>query len=30
MELAMDMNQTDDYNDGDPWGDELENQREYD
>jgi hypothetical protein len=30
MELVMDMNQTDDYNDGDPWGDELENQREYD
>ena len=30
LELALDMNNTDDYNDGDPWCDELENIGEYD
>jgi hypothetical protein len=29
-DLAMDMNQTDDYDDGDPWGDEVENREDYD
>lgn len=29
-DIAMDMNPTDDYNDGDPWGDEMENYGEYD
>jgi hypothetical protein len=29
-DVAMDMNITDDYEDGDPWGDELENRDEYD
>jgi hypothetical protein len=28
-DLAMDMNSTDDYDDGDPWGDENENFGEY-
>lgn len=27
---AMDINQTDDYNDGDPYGEELENRDDYD
>jgi len=26
---AVNMNNTDDYNDGDPWGDELENKDDY-
>jgi hypothetical protein len=30
LDIAMDMNSTDDYNDGDPWGDETENYGEYD
>jgi hypothetical protein len=30
MDIQMDMNQTDDYDDGDPWGDEAENFGEYD
>jgi hypothetical protein len=30
MDLAMDMNPSDDYDDGDPWGDENENYGEYD
>ena len=30
MDNAMDMNTTDDYDDGDPWGDEIENRDEYD
>lgn len=30
IDLAMDMNPTDDYDDGDPWGDEVENFGEYD
>jgi hypothetical protein len=30
MDIAMDMNTTDDYDDGDPWGDEEENFNEYD
>ena len=30
MDNAMDMNPTDDYDDGDPWGDEMENRDEYD
>lgn len=30
MDIAMDMNPTDDYDDGDPWGDEGENFGEYD
>lgn len=29
MDNAMNMNQTDDYNDGDPWGDEVENNDDY-
>jgi hypothetical protein len=29
-DLAMDMNPTDDYDDGDPWGEEAENYDEYD
>ena len=29
-DIAMDINQTDDYDDGDPWGDETENRDEYD
>jgi hypothetical protein len=28
-DIAMDMNQTDDYDDGDPWGEELENNEDY-
>jgi hypothetical protein len=30
LDIAMDINSTDDYNDGDPWGDETENYGEYD
>jgi hypothetical protein len=30
MDNAMDMNPTDDFDDGDPWGDEVENRDEYD
>lgn len=30
VDIAMDMNPTDDYDDGDPWGDEVENFGEYD
>ena len=30
MDNAMDMNPTDDYDDGDPWGDEVDNRDEYD
>lgn len=30
MDLAMDTNPTDDYNDGDPWGEELNNREDYD
>ena len=30
VDIAMDMNPTDDYDDGDPWGDEMENRDEYD
>jgi hypothetical protein len=29
-DIAMDMNQTDDYDDGDPWGEEAENNGDYD
>ena len=29
-DIAMDMNRTDDYDDGDPWGEELENDYDYD
>jgi len=29
-DLAMDANETEDYNDGDPWGDEYENREDYD
>jgi hypothetical protein len=29
MDIATDMNQTDDYNDGDPWGDEVDNADDY-
>jgi hypothetical protein len=28
-DLAMDMNSTDDYDDGDPWGDEIDNVGDY-
>ena len=28
-DIAMDMNQTDDYDDGDPWGEETENNEDY-
>ena len=28
-DLAMDINSTDDYDDGDPWGDENENAGDY-
>lgn len=30
MDNVMDMNPTDDFDDGDPWGDEVENRDEYD
>ena len=30
MDLAMDMNLSDDYDDGDPWGEETENYGDYD
>ena len=30
IDIAMDMNPTDDFDDGDPWGDEGENFGEYD
>jgi len=30
LDMAINMNYTDDYNDGDPWGEELENDNEYD
>ena len=30
VDLQMDMNPTEDYDDGDPWGDEEENYGEYD
>jgi hypothetical protein len=30
MDLAMDMNPSDDYDDGDPWGEETENYGDYD
>jgi hypothetical protein len=30
LDIAMDMNPIDDYNDGDPWGDETDNFGEYD
>lgn len=30
MDIAMDANPTDDYDDGDPWGDEGENYDQYD
>lgn len=30
VDIAMDMNTTDDYDDGDPWGEEGENYTEYD
>jgi tRNA-binding EMAP/Myf-like protein len=30
MDLALDRNITDDYDDGDPWGEELDNEYEYD
>jgi hypothetical protein len=29
-DVAMDMNPTDDYDDGDPWGDELNDREDYD
>ena len=29
-DIAMDMNPTDDYDDGDPWGEEVDNFGEYD
>jgi hypothetical protein len=29
QDIAMDMNQTDDYDDGDPWGEEAENNEDY-
>ena len=28
-DIAMDMNQTDDYDDSDPWGEETENNEDY-
>jgi len=30
MDLAMDMNPTDDFDDGDPWGEELADREDYD
>lgn len=30
LDLANDANETEDYNDGDPWGDEYENREDYD
>jgi hypothetical protein len=30
VDIAMDMNPTDDYDDGDPWGDEINNMEDYD
>jgi len=30
VDIAMDMNPTDDYDDGDPWGEEVENSGDYD
>jgi hypothetical protein len=30
IDIAMDMNPTDDYDDGDPWGDEVDNREDYD
>ena len=30
LDVALDMNMTDDYNDGDPWGEEEENNGDYD
>jgi hypothetical protein len=30
IDIAMDMNPTDDYDDGDPWGEELNNREDYD
>jgi hypothetical protein len=30
IDVALDMNMTDDYNDGDPWGEEEENNGDYD
>uniref|UniRef100_A0A6C0KP82 Uncharacterized protein n=1 Tax=viral metagenome TaxID=1070528 RepID=A0A6C0KP82_9ZZZZ len=30
MDLAIDMNKTDDYDDGDPWGEELGGEIDYD
>jgi hypothetical protein len=29
-DLASDFNKSDDYDDGDPWGEEAENMNEYD
>jgi hypothetical protein len=30
LDIAMDMNRSDDYDDGDPWGEETENYGDYD
>ena len=30
MDIAQDMNYTEDYDDGDPWGEEQENYGDYD
>jgi hypothetical protein len=30
QDIAMDMNPTDDYDDGDPWGEEINNMEDYD
>ena len=30
LDIANDMNMTDDYDDGDPWGEEIDNFNEYD
>ena len=30
MDIALNVNQTDDYDDGDPWGEEAENNSDYD
>ena len=30
LDVAMDMNMTDDFDDGDPWGEEVEDREDYD
>jgi hypothetical protein len=29
LDIALDMNMSDDYDDGDPWGEEQENYDDY-